>query len=195
MKTYHSNLLSRNFVAVLLASTVVAPALAQETPPEITEELRGALITAVTSNATVDDGWDAQVWLTAKNSRLQQFIEDESERLALLHAVHEEASRAGLPTELVLAVIEVESRFDPYAISRAGAQGLMQVMSFWKEELGRPEDNLTDMRTNLRYGCTILAYYQQIEPADLDAALARYNGSYGQSWYPDRVMEALSRWR
>lgn len=162
---------------------------------EISDELRSALITAVTGNATVEDDWEAQVWYTAKNTRLQEFISNESERLALLHVIHEEANRAGLPTELVLAVIEVESRFDRYAISRAGAQGLMQVMSFWKNELGRPEDNLTDIRTNLRYGCTILAYYQEIETDNLNAALARYNGSYGQSWYPDRVLEAMSRWR
>lgn len=167
----------------------------QGASPELTDELRGALMTAVTASATVDDKWEAQVWYTAKNSRLQEFIEDESERLELLHAVHEEATRAGVSTELVLAVIEVESRFDPYAISRAGAQGLMQVMSFWKNELGRPEDNLTDIRTNLRYGCTILAYYQDIESENLNAALARYNGSYGQSWYADRVLDAMSRWR
>lgn len=195
MKKYPFNLSFRTLAAALLLASATHLANAQGSSPVLNGELRDALMVAVASSATVDDEWEAQVWFTAKNTRLQEFIEDESERLSLLHAIHDEANRAGLPTELVLAVIEVESGFDPYAISRAGAQGLMQVMSFWKEELGRPEDNLTDIRTNLRYGCTILAYYQDIESTDLNAALARYNGSYGQNWYPERVLDAMSRWR
>lgn len=189
-------MLFRNFsAALLLLSSAVCSAQQQEGSLSLTEELRDALMHAVTSSDTVVDDWEAQVWFAAKNTRLQDFISDESERLTLLHMIHEEASRAGLQTELVLAVIEVESGFDPYAISRAGAQGLMQVMSFWKNELGRPEDNLTDIRTNLRYGCTILAYYRDIESTDLNAALARYNGSYGLNWYPDRVLDAMRQWR
>src|SRR5690606_42151141 len=90
-----------------------------------------------------------------------------------------EARRAGLKPDLVLAVIHVESLFDRYALSRVGAQGVKQVMPFWKNELGRPEDNLIDLATNLRYGCTILKYYLDLEKGNLRRALARYNGSLG----------------
>src|SRR5690606_13423552 len=115
-----------------------------------------------------------------------------AERLRLLQAIHREARAAGLKPDLVLALIEVESGFDPFAISSAGAQGLMQVMPFWKKEIGRPDDNLTDIATNLRYGCQILKFYMEREKGNWMPALARYNGSYGQYWYPQRVMDA---WR
>ena len=51
------------------------------------------------------------------------------------------------------------------------------------------------METNLRYGCAILKHYLDRENGDLTRALARYNGSLGKTWYPERVLEALSsRW-
>ena len=93
---------------------------------------------------------------------------------------------------MVLALIEVESYFDRFAVSRVGAQGLMQVMPFWKKEIGRPDDNLTNADTNLRYGCQILQFYLQKEKGNVHRALARYNGSLGKSWYPERVFD---RWR
>ena len=101
----------------------------------------------------------------------------------------------GLKPELVLSVIEVESNFNRFAISSAGARGLMQVMPFWLKEIGRPGDSLINMQTNLRYGCTILKYYLDKERGKLHAALARYNGSQGQGWYPARVNLAYQkRW-
>ncbi|HEY5790671.1 MAG TPA: transglycosylase SLT domain-containing protein, partial [Gammaproteobacteria bacterium] len=113
----------------------------------------------------------------------------------LLRLVHREARRAGLQPELVLAVIEVESNFDRFAISEAGALGLMQVMPFWLDELDQPDANLFDLRTNLRIGTTILRYYLDRERGELRGALARYNGSVGENWYPDRVFRALNqRW-
>jgi soluble lytic murein transglycosylase-like protein len=102
-----------------------------------------------------------------------------------------EASRAKLPPELVLAVIQVESNFDRFAISEAGARGLMQVMPFWLKELGRPDDNLFDAQTNLRFGCTILRYYLDREKGNRVRALARYNGSIGSFRYPNLVFAAL----
>ncbi|WP_156498667.1 lytic transglycosylase domain-containing protein, partial [Oleiphilus sp. HI0079] len=111
-----------------------------------------------------------------------------TERVAFLKMVHAEASRAGLEPELVLSVIHVESAFNRFAISVVGAQGLMQVMPFWKNEIGRPEDNLMDMATNLRYGCTILKHYLDREKGNLIRALARYNGSLGRTKYPEKVL-------
>jgi soluble lytic murein transglycosylase-like protein len=89
--------------------------------------------------------------------------------------------------------MDVESNFDRFALSEAGARGLMQVMPFWVDEIGRPEDNLFEIRTNLRYGCTILRYYYDMEDGDLGRTLSRYNGSTGQRWYPDRVLQKLSQ--
>ena len=96
----------------------------------------------------------------------------------------------------MLAVIEVESGFDRFAVSRAGAQGLMQVMPFWKDELGRRDDNLTDNATNLRYGCRILQFYLERHAGALHAALAAYNGSSGSRRYSERVRSAWQQhWR
>ena len=95
-----------------------------------------------------------------------------------------------------MAVIQIESAFNPYAVSRVGAQGMMQVMPFWKKELGREQDNLIHMETNLRYGCTILKYYLDKEEGRWPEALARYNGSYGRYWYPEKVLNAWEKyWR
>ena len=91
----------------------------------------------------------------------------------------------------MLAVIDVESNFDRFAISVAGALGLMQVMPFWLDEIGRPDDNLMRIDTNLRYGVTILHYYMSMENGDLVRALGRYNGSLGQRKYPNKVLDKL----
>lgn len=181
--------------ALLAAFALYAGAQAAEPPVEIDPALRAALKQAVGKADSFANRFAAEVWLLDMSTRLKPFIPDAEKRLRLLRAVHREALRANLRPELVLAVIQVESAFRQYAISWAGARGLMQVMPFWKKEIGRPEDNLFRIKTNLRYGCTILRYYLDIADGDTTEALARYNGSYGQYWYPERVYTALAeRW-
>ena len=141
------------------------------------------------------DRYDAEVWLVDMSARLQRKVPNPVERLDMLRQVHREARRANLEPELVLAVIDVESNFDRFAISWAGARGLMQVMPFWLDEIGRPDDNLFHVHTNLRMGCTILRYYLDREKGDLVKALARYNGSTGRRVYSDKVLRRLqSKW-
>lgn len=156
-------------------------------------ELRAELVRAVNAAESFADRFEAEVWLFDMSNRLKKRIEDESERLEFLRLVHQEATRARLSPELVLAVIQVESNFDRYAVSRVGAQGFMQVMPFWVREIGRPDDNLIRTRTNLRYGCTILRHYLDRENGNWTRALARYNGSLGRTVYPEKVMKALER--
>ena len=178
-------------VAVML-STLVSHAATTERPDD---RLRGLLREAVADSSSFADRFDAEVWLMDMATRLQRRVPDPADRLHLLKLVHYEASRAELPPELVLAVIEVESNFDRWAISVVGAQGLMQIMPFWLQEIGRPEDNLFRPETNLRMGCTILRYYLDREKGDLTRALARYNGSLGSQRYPNKVFNALrKRW-
>lgn len=160
----------------------------------IDPQLRQLLSRAFENSPSFVDEFDAQVWLVPRSTWLELYIDDPQERVDLLTAIHAAAVESNLDPDLVMSVIEIESGFDPFAISRSGAQGLMQVMPFWKNEIGRPEDNLTDINTNLRYGCAILAYYLNMESGDLEPALARYNGSYGQDWYSDRVLTALAKW-
>lgn len=178
----------------LLILLLPAIALAKQNPaPD--PELRERLIEAINEADSFQDRFDAEVWLLDMSTRLQKRMPDSEERLKLLRLIHLEATRARLTPELVLAVIEVESRFDRYAISSAGAQGLMQVMPFWLKEIGHPNDNLIHAHTNLRLGCTILRYYLDKEKGDLRRALGRYNGNIYSRNYADKVLDALfKRW-
>ena len=133
---------------------------------------------------------EADIWLNEMSRRLQKRIPDAEYRINLLSTVHYEANRAGLDPQLVLGLIEVESGFKKYAISVAGARGYMQVMPFWVKEIGATGHNLFHLRTNLRYGCTILRHYLNMENGDLYRALGRYNGSLGRPEYPNLVRAA-----
>jgi len=177
--------------AALAFLLLCVPAQASRIDPELRERLQ----TAVADTSSFADEFDATVWLTDMALRLEKRVPDYEERLVILRYVHQEAQRANLHPELVLAVIDVESAFDRFAISVAGARGLMQVMPFWLDELDQPDANLFDIRTNLRIGCTILRYYLDMEDGELTPALARYNGSTGKTWYSERVLNRLSsRW-
>lgn len=168
-----------------------ASSAAKPVDPILRERLREAMH----DSTSFPDEFDAQVWLTDMATRLGDQVVDPHERVLILKRAHHEASRVNLPPEMVLAVIDIESAFDAYAVSVAGAQGLMQVMPFWLDEIGRPGDRLIEIGTNLRMGCTILKYYYDMENGDWTRALARYNGSVGSRKYPEKVLNRLrSRW-
>ena len=133
----------------------------------------------------------AQKWFWDMNQRLRPYVFSAYERRNILINLQYEASRAGLDPQLILGLVEVESHFHRYAISKAGARGLMQVMPFWVRQIGRPEHNLFSTRTNLRYGCTILRYYLDRDGGNLFRALSRYNGSLGKAAYPNAVVNAM----
>jgi len=135
-------------------------------------------------------------WLSAMSQRLETRIPNFQSRVDFLRTLHFEATQAGLDPQLVLALIQIESSFRKYAVSRSGARGYMQVMPFWAGLIGRKGDNLFSLRTNLRYGCVILKHYLNLEKGDLVRALARYNGSQGKPEYPNLVIGAWrSVWR
>jgi soluble lytic murein transglycosylase-like protein len=182
----------QSLIAGILLATcfAVASAMADNAPDP---ELREALRTAASDTSSFNDRFHAEVWLTDMSRRLARQVKDPQERIKILKLVHLEAARADLPPELILAVIETESNFDRYAISVAGAIGLMQIMPFWLDEIGRPDDNLLHVDTNLRYGCTILKFYLDKEEGDLRRALGRYNGSLGRRKYPNKVIDKLSK--
>jgi soluble lytic murein transglycosylase-like protein len=154
-------------------------------------ELRNKLIQAIEQSSSFEDRFTAEVWLLDMSTRLTKQLPDTKTRLKLLRSVHREASRVKLPPELILSVIDIESRFDRFAISRSGAQGLMQVMPFWLNEIGHADDNLVEADTNLRMGCTILKHYIEKEKGNIKRGLARYNGSLGKVVYPNKVLKVL----
>jgi soluble lytic murein transglycosylase-like protein len=184
--------LAARFAACGAALTICAAAPDANPRAQYDPALRQVLIEAVESADSFDDKFTAEIWLTDMSSRLAPQVPDVSERLRILRTVHHRASEAGVAPELVLAVIDVESNFDRFAISTASALGLMQVMPFWVEEVGYSDKNLLfDIDFNILLGCRILKYYLDMENGDLIQGLARYNGSTGRRWYGDRVIERL----
>lgn len=184
----------RRFALVLtLLLPFTALAGAQKYEP-LSDSVRAALSQAISDQApprsSFLDAMDAIDWLAEMSRRLEKRIANRESRLEFLRSVHYEATRAGLDPQLVLGLIQVESGFKKYAVSSAGARGFMQVMPFWVKVIGRSSDNLFHLRTNLRYGCTILRHYLDIEQGDLYRALGRYNGSLGQAEYPNLVRGA-----
>jgi len=178
----------------LLATSLLAgnPALAQKfSKPD--PELITLVQQAAADTQDFVDKYDEQVWLTDMSLRLADTVPDPDERLKLLKMIHAEASRAQVPPQLVLALIQVESKFDPYAVSHSGAVGLMQIMPFWLKLIGRADDSLVHARTNLRMGCTILKYYLGKSHGDIREALQRYNGATVGIDYSDSVLKSLSR--
>jgi soluble lytic murein transglycosylase-like protein len=185
----------RNFNQIVLAIVFSAFASISTADTE-KNQLVNVLQSALSDTHTFEDEFVGQVWLASMSDPLSRWIKDTEERVKLLTMIHAEASRTGLEPGLILALIQVESAFDGYAISYAGARGIMQVMPFWKKEIGRDEDNLLDVATNLRYGTTILAHYIELEKGSVIKGLARYNGSRGQTWYPKRVLTYWNQyWR
>ncbi len=135
-------------------------------------------------------------WLGEMSTRLKARHPNDQARVEFLETIYYEASRAGLEPSLVLGLIEVESNFRKYAISIVGARGLMQVMPFWSRQIGDGDaGKLFHMQNNLRYGCTILRHYLDIEKGDLYLALGRYNGSRGKPEYPNAVQRSWVHWK
>lgn len=187
----HRIALPLGMASVLFAQDILAGAQQREV---LSASVRAVLQQSVSDQAVQKPVFDTQseadAWLKEMSRRLQKRMPDEDLRHDFLNTVHYEAKRAGLEPELVLGLIEVESGFRKYAISRAGAQGYMQVMPFWINDIGTKDHNLFHLRTNLRYGCTILRHYLDMEKGNLFRALGRYNGSLGRSKYPNLVRTA-----
>ena len=181
----------RILVVLLLLLSPSAWSASQEVDPELREALKHAFA----QSSSFSDRFEAEVWLTDMSGRTRRYVKDDLERIEILRTVHAEAARVELPADLLLGVIHTESLFNRFAVSVVGAQGLMQVMPFWKKEIGREDDNLTNIHTNIRYGSTILKHYLKRSKGNLTEALARYNGSYGKTWYPEKVYKNQKRYK
>jgi soluble lytic murein transglycosylase-like protein len=182
-----------------IALTATASAVwagAQQYEP-LAASVQAALHASIADRAspepTFPDQGEKILWLSEMSRRLAKYIPDKQARLDFLKTVYYEAQRAGLDPQLVLGLIHVESRFKKYAVSPAGARGYMQVMPFWVKLIGTQGQDLFHLRINLRYGCTILRYYLDIEKGDLYRALGRYNGSLGAPEYPNLVRTAWEK--
>jgi soluble lytic murein transglycosylase-like protein len=183
-------------LAFALGSPANAAALTPATvlPAQQDPALRAVVQQAIDQARCFTDQYDSAVWFKLMEPRLRRYVKEDPERIEILQTVYCETHRQGvsmLPPGLVMAILDVESRFDRWAVSSAGAVGLMQVMPFWPEQLGMRRYELTRVAANVSMGCAILRYYLDNEQRDVRRALERYNGSVGHRDYPDRV---IVRW-
>jgi len=196
---------SRRACLLSLCGTLLPAGLVQagrQIEEPLSHAVRSALSAAVAAAAppepllpTASDQQSYVQWQMASGQRLLRYKKNPIERQEFLQTLWYEARRAGLPLSLVLGVVQVESAFRKYAISSAGARGYMQVMPFWARLIGDGDDSrLFHMQTNLRFGCVILRHLLDRERGDLFMGLGRYNGSRGQSAYPQAVLAAQRGW-
>jgi soluble lytic murein transglycosylase-like protein len=181
---------------IACALTLLATIAAAGPAPSADPKLDAAVKTAMQMPRDgFRDLYVRQVWLKIMSARLARIIANPTKRQKLLLLVHAEAVKAGVPAALVLAIINAESNFDRWAVSSVGAQGLMQIMPFWLKIAGKPGDNLFNSRTNLRLGCTILAYYLKRAHGDIALALQSYYGLRYGNRYSEKVLRLLAtRW-
>ena len=202
--TQHGTMRPRTKLAALtlLAAWVLGAPLAAHAGAQAEEHLAASVVSglqrAIGDNPVPRDYAEragVRSWLGEMSQKLAARFPDEAARTEFLATVHYEATRAGLDPQLVLGVIHHESNFRKYAVSSADARGFMQVMPFWVRLIGTSDQNLFQLRTNLRYGCTILRHYLDVENGDVYRALGRYNGSLGRPEYPTAVMAATHRYQ
>jgi soluble lytic murein transglycosylase-like protein len=115
----------------------------------------------------------------------------------MVAAAHDAARDAGLDPLLVLAVISVESRFNPIAESSMGAKGLMQIIPRYhldKLNAAGGEDMVFDPESNIHVGTRILREYVH-RTGTLEAGLQFYNGAMrdNSAQYARRVMAERER--
>jgi soluble lytic murein transglycosylase-like protein len=198
--------MGRRLLAAILAASGVGSAPVAQAGNQMEEALahsvRLALSRAITDSAPpkvriedIDQRIKYLHWLGEMSSRLERRLSDRQVRIEFLETLWYEATRAGLAPDLVLGLVQVESAFRKYAVSPVGARGYMQVMPFWTRVIGDGDPGkLFHMQSNLRYGCSILRLYIDMERGDLFLALGRYNGSRGKPEYPNAVLDAWKRW-
>ena len=190
----------RTIMRAGVASALLAVALPALAGAQKEEELSQSVVSGLAkaiADAPVPAGYasrpDVARWIGEMSRRIAHRVATDRERTELLATTHYESLRAGLDPQMVLAVMYHESGFKKYAFSSAQARGYMQVMPFWVKQIGSPDQNLFNLRTNLRYGTVILRHYLDIENGDYYRALGRYNGSLGQPDYPNAVLGALNK--
>lgn len=180
-------------VCALLLLTMRAPVFADE-KVTVSSDIVTALKNATDDIENLDRQIETMTWLQQMSRNIEKRVPDHDYRFKLLRTVLDEALRANIDPQLALAVMAIESNFNEKATSNVGAQGLMQVMPFWKDEIGNSWDDLYDMQTNIRYGCEILQIYLQRYSPSVSRALAGYNGSLGRNKYPNKVLSRLKKY-
>ena len=94
---------------------------------------------------------------------------------------------------LIVGLMEVESAFNPFAISKVGARGLLQVRpSVWEKELGiKSRSEFHDIETGIDSGIRVLLIYLNRSSNNVTEALQGYNGAANCIRFSDKVYAAM----
>jgi soluble lytic murein transglycosylase-like protein len=183
----------KRLLKILLLISIIATSIATNMPLIDVQYLNNSDLD--TPHLIFANKEQANVWLTDMSNRLAKWMPNKLLRQKYLTIIQYEAKRAHLDPQLILAIITVESKFQQMAISNSGAVGIMQIMPFWIAQLNDTlTHNLFDVQTNIRYGCMILNFYLQTNNGNIYRALAAYNGSVDNVWYPYLVMNAYNKY-
>jgi soluble lytic murein transglycosylase-like protein len=139
-------------------------------------DLNGRLLQASEEQAANEKKYERIDLLEYKNATFQKKFPEFSR---IVDVAFRKARFYGFSPNLVLAVMQVESAFNPLAVSSAGAFGLMQVRyAVWKDELAIDRNRIFDVEYNIDLGLRILKQYQGIAGGDMHRALFLYNNGY-----------------
>ena len=125
------------------------------------------------------------VWRPPNGATIVEFVEryNAGEALAIASAIHESASRHGIEPRLLAAVLCIESKFKPNAVSEAGAIGIAQLMP---ETAAEPGVNPWRTEECIDGGAAYLAKMLRWNGGSIEAALAAYNaGPNCRDWPPE----------
>lgn len=112
----------------------------------------------------------------------------------IVDVVYDKSVHYGFHPDLVLSMMQVESYYNPKAVSSAGAYGLMQInLAVWKKELGIDPNRIFEIDYNVDLGLTILKRYYIESKGNIQRALHLYNNGYkyNNTNYLTRINAAL----
>lgn len=134
---------------------------------------------------------DMTDYIKARYSKVPQELAE-----LIANVTNEKCKEHDVPFATIVGVMEVESQFNPFAVSNVGALGLLQVMpKIWSEPLGlkKPSD-LHDITTGIDSGIRVYKHYLDQENGNIKRALNLYNGSNAETGgYADKIFESIGR--
>jgi soluble lytic murein transglycosylase-like protein len=139
-------------------------------------DLHGRLLAMAEESMLNEKKYARMDFLEYQNAIFQKKFPDFSE---IVRITFDRSFVFGFQPNLILAVMQIESAFNPMAVSTAGAYGLMQIhYGVWKDELKIDKNRIFDIAYNIELGLKILKQYYDLSGGDIKRALFLYNNGY-----------------
>jgi len=139
-------------------------------------DMQGQLLDLAEESIRNEKKYARADFLEYQNAVFQKKFPDFSE---IVRITYERSRVFGFHPNLILAVMQVESAFNPLAISAAGAYGLMQIhYAVWKNEFRIDKSRIFNIAYNIELGLQILKQYYDLSDGNIERALFLYNNGY-----------------